>query len=93
MSLCLLLVKFGQVEVVSATIMEHIPSLKKRKELVVLVVCLSLFLMGLSCVSYVSFSLYQPTPVLSSILLERFLYDREAKNEPSFWSLTGSANT
>ena len=34
--------------------MEHFPSLKKRKELVVLVVCVSLFLMGLSCVSYVS---------------------------------------
>ena len=62
-------IQFGQVEVVSATILEHFPDLKKRKELVVLAVCLSLFLLGLSCVSYVSITTTTTTTIIIIIII------------------------
>ena len=48
------LFQFGQVEVIAAAIVEEYPKqLTRYKELVVLVVCLVLFLLGVSCVTQV----------------------------------------
>ena len=47
--------QFGQVEIVAACLIEHYPrKLSRFRELVVLVLCVLLFLMGLSCVTNVS---------------------------------------
>jgi len=44
--------QFGQVEIVAACLIEHYPQkLSRFRELVVLVLCVLLFLMGLSCVT------------------------------------------
>ncbi|KAM7447968.1 hypothetical protein ABFA07_003876 [Porites harrisoni] len=44
--------QFGQVEIVAACIIEHYPrKLSRYRELVVLVICVILFLLGLSCVT------------------------------------------
>ncbi|KAJ7375373.1 hypothetical protein OS493_002129 [Desmophyllum pertusum] len=44
--------QFGQVEIVAACLIEHYPrQLSRYRELVVLVICVLLFLMGLSCVT------------------------------------------
>ena len=48
--------QFGQVEIVAACLIEHYPhKLSRFRELVVLVLCILLFLMGLSCVTNVSY--------------------------------------
>ena len=48
--------QFGQVEIVAACIIEHYPrTLSRYRELVVLVICVILFLLGLSCVTEVSY--------------------------------------
>ena len=47
--------QFGQVEIVAACLIEHYPrTLTRFRELVVLVLCIILFLLGLSCVTHVS---------------------------------------
>ena len=47
--------QFGQVEIVAACLIEHYPhKLSRFRELVVLVFCVLLFVMGLSCVTNVS---------------------------------------